>query len=84
MADSSLSIDEMISCLVRAKDGNKEFVLMSDGDGDWTAAIGNPSSFVQMGEVLAAGRENFRTEGKTPLVALLGLMAKVIASRVEV
>lgn len=45
-----MTLSEMIDRAISLKDGNKEFILLFDGE-RWFAEIGNPSPFVVLGEI---------------------------------
>lgn len=55
--------------IIDAKAGNKEFALFFDGAHEWTAAIGNQSQNVRLGEIDA----EFEATGSTPDEALSAL-----------
>jgi len=66
-------LEELIEAAIRKKVGNKEFVLYRIEEGEWMAAIGNPSSAV----LLMESSPDVRAEGKTPRAAVENLIAKL-------
>lgn len=71
----------IIAQIIAAKNGDKGFILTNENGDGWCAAIGNTSSYVQIGESIAYGDNGaeFIAYDTTPQGALDALLAKVRA-----
>ena len=75
----TLTVEQLIAECIAAKAGNKELALYYDGSDEgefpWTADIGNPSKYVNIGEVTGEYR-GFGKSAKEALIALLDRLIK--------
>lgn len=64
-----MSIQDLLQSCIDLKSGNKELALFYDGEGTWSAAIGNECPMVGLGE--SCGEHS--ADGDTPEEALANL-----------
>lgn len=63
-----MTMEEMIADIVAKKTGNKSFLLVYEG-GEWTAAIGNRSSHVGIGEAISYGNNYVAYHAEAPIAS---------------